>query len=441
MATLNAWMNGEHVGMWRVDRGSHTFAYAPSWLESDRARPLSLSLPFTPTLTVTGSVVENYFDNLLPDNDRIRERIGRRFGTRSLDAFTLLEAIGRDCVGAVQLLPDNSVPDGWNRVVSEPLSEAQVAATLRSVPMDPAAFARDGTPPFRISLAGAQEKTALALIAGRWCRPLGATPSTHIFKLPLGVIANASRIEMFDSVENEWLCAQIIHSLGLPAARTDMATFGDQRALIVERFDRVWASDDSWIVRLPQEDFCQAFGLPPRLKYEDDGGPSMSDGLTLLSGSSDAEADRLVFQLAQLAFWMMAAPDGHAKNFSLFLRQGNAYNMTPLYDVLSIWPYIGKKSRQLHTRDVRLAMALRSKNAHYHVYTIHARHWRALARKNGGPAVWEAMVAFVERVEGALDDVESRLPAGFPDRIWEPVSRGMRKQAQLFLSEAAAMNG
>ena len=440
MGVLSAWMNGEHVGAWRVDRGSHTFAYTSSWLASEKARPLSLSLPLTATLSITGTVVENYFDNLLPDNDRIRERIGRRFSTRSLDAFALLEAIGRDCVGAVQLLPEGTTPDGWDRVACEPLSEAEIAATLRSVPMDPTVATRDGTPPFRISLAGAQEKTAFAYIGGRWCRPLGATPSTHIFKLPLGVIANASRVDMFDSVENEWLCAQIIQALGLPAARTDMATFGDQRALIVERFDRAWAPDGEWIIRLPQEDFCQAFGLPPRLKYEADGGPSVADGLTLLAGSSDAATDRLAFQLAQLAFWLMAAPDGHAKNFSIFLRQGNAYDMTPLYDVLSIWPYVGTKSGQLHLRDVRLAMALRSKNAHYSLYTIHARHWYALARKNGGLAVWKAMIAFAEGVEGALDAVEARLPGGFPERIWGPVSRGMRRQAELFLAGAAGIS-
>jgi serine/threonine-protein kinase HipA len=433
-------MNGEHVGVWRVDRGSHTFAYAPSWMASERARPLSLSLPLTPARSITGAVVENYYDNLLPDNDRIRERIGRRFSTRSLDAFALLEAIGRDCVGAVQLLPEGTTPEGWDRVVSEPLNEAEIAAALRAVPMDPAVSRRDGAPPFRISLAGAQEKTAFAHIGGKWCRPLGATPSTHIFKLPLGLIANTSRIDMFDSIENEWLCAQIIQALGLPAARTDMATFGDQRTLIVERFDREWAPDGERIIRLPQEDFCQAFGLPPRLKYEDDGGPSVSDGLTLLAGSAEPESDRLTFQLAQLAFWLMAAPDGHAKNFSIFLRQGNAYDMTPLYDVLSVWPYVGKKSDQLHLRDVRLAMALRSKNAHYNLYTVHARHWYALARKNGGVAVWEAMIAFVENVGVALDAVEARLPNEFPDRIWGPVSQGMRKQAQLFLSGAAAIS-
>lgn len=440
MAALNAWMNGEWVGTWRVHRGTHSFTYTPTWLASEKSRPLSLSLPLTRTLEIKGEVVANYFDNLLPNNERIRERIGRRFKTKTLDAFALLEAIGRDCVGAVQLLPEGTTPNGWNRVECEPLTEAEVADALHAVPADPRTRPGDEAPTFRISLAGAQEKTAFTLASGQWCRPLGATPSTHIFKLPLGVIANTSRVEMFDSVENEWVCAQIIEALGLPMAHTEMASFGDQRALIVERFDREWVDDGKWIARLPQEDFCQALGQPPRLKYEEDGGPTLAAGLQLLSGSTDAPTDRLLFQLAQLAFWLMAAPDGHAKNFSIFLRQGNAYDMTPLYDVLSVWPYVGRGRGQIHLRDVRLAMAIRSKNTHYYLHTIQARHWHDLAMKNGGPDVWNAMQELAGSIDAALVEVEAKLPEDFPERVWAPIAQGMRSQAKKFLSEAAAFS-
>ena len=440
MAALNTWMNGEWVGTWRVNRGAHSFTYASSWLESAKSRPLSLSLPITLALEIKGEVVANYFDNLLPDNDRIRERIGRRFKTRTLDAFSLLEAIGRDCVGAVQLLPEDTTPDGWDRIECQPLTEADVAQVLQAVPADPHMRPGDEAPAFRISLAGAQEKTAFTQVDGQWCRPFGATPSTHIFKLPLGVIANTSRFEMFDSVENEWLCAQIIKALGLPMAHTEIARFEDQRVLVVERFDREWMNDGRWIARLPQEDFCQALGLPPRLKYEADGGPSSADGLALLAGSADAFTDRMVFQLAQLAFWLMAATDGHAKNFSIFLRQGNSYEMAPLYDVLSIWPYVGKGRGQLHLRDVRLAMALRSKNTHYDLCSVRARHWHNSAMKNGGPVVWDAMLNLVAQVEVALEAVETKLPKAFPVRIWTPIADGMRSQAKQFRSEASAIS-
>ncbi len=440
MAALDAWMNGEWVGTWQATRGAHRFTYSASWLESPKSRPLSLSLPLTRTLEIKGAAVANYFDNLLPDNDRIRERIGRRFKTRTLDTFALLEAIGRDCVGAVQLLPEGTPPDGWDKLAYEPLTDEQIAAALRTVPDDKPGRSADEPPPFRISLAGAQEKTAFVRVGKHWGRPLGATPSTHIFKLPLGVIANTSRVEMFDSVENEWLCAQIVTALGLPAATTTMGRFGDQRALIVERFDRQWMDGGKWIARLPQEDFCQALGLPPRLKYESDGGPTSADGLRLLSGSVDAAEDRTTFQLAQLAFWLMAAPDGHAKNFSIFLRQGNAYELTPLYDVLSIWPYFGKRSGQLHLRDVRLAMALRSKNTHYELHGIQARHWHGMAMKNGGPSVWASMLQMVDGLPHALDAVASKLPKNFPARIWDPISKGMRDQARKFQTEAIKLS-
>lgn len=438
MAALQVWMNGEWVGTWQVHRGTHSFEYALAWVGSEKVRPLSLSLPITPSRQIRGEVVAHYFDNLLPDNDRIRERIATRFKTRARDVFSLLEAIGRDCVGAVQLLPDGMTPDGWDRVTCEALSEREVAGILRGIPdAGPGRDAADTV--FRVSLAGAQEKTAFTRAKGRWCRPLGATPTTHIFKLPLGTIANTSRINLFDSVENEWVCAQIIAALGLPIAHTEMARFDDQQALVVERFDRAWMDRGRWIARLPQEDFCQALGMPPRLKYEADGGPSVAQSLQLLSRSSDAATDLQNFQLALLAFWIMAAPDGHAKNFSIFLRQGQAFDMAPLYDVLSIWPYVGKGRGQLHLREVRLAMAQRGKSAHYDLQGIQARHWHALAMKNGGPVVWEAMLGLAGRVEAALDAVEAGLPVGFPARIWEPIAGGMRSQAAKLLAGAQSL--
>lgn len=437
MAALNAWMNGEWVGTWEVQRGGHSFVYAPDWPASDKARPLSLSLPITHTRELRGEVVANYFDNLLPNSDAMRQRIGRRFNTRSLEPFALLEAIGRDCVGAVQLLPVGATPDGWDRITCEPQSRQQIADALRAEPTDAGIGPSGQTPGFRISLAGAQEKTAFTRVKGRWCRPIGATPSTHIFKLPLGVIANSGRVNLFDSVENEWLCAQILAALGLPVAHTEMAIFDDQRVLIVERFDRTWMNGATWIARLPQEDFCQALGQTPHLKYEADGGPGLGAALRLLAGSSDAQNDQHAFLLAQLAFWLMAAPDGHAKNFSIFLRQGNAFEMTPLYDVLSVWPYVGKARGQIHLRDLRLAMGLRSKRTHFHVHTIETRHWRQLALKNGGPAMWQAMCAMVGRLETALSKVASGLPAAFPERIWVPIAQGMRAQAAKFQAGAA----
>ena len=153
-AALGIWMNGELVGHWKVERGTSSLTYASEWLQSQKRRPLSLSLPITGARETRGQVVTNYFDNLLPDNQKIRERLSRRFRTRNAEAFTLLEAIGRDCVGAVQLLPEGMAPQGWDRIDCESLSDAGVRRLLDAVPSDtPLGQAADDEDLFRISLA------------------------------------------------------------------------------------------------------------------------------------------------------------------------------------------------------------------------------------------------------------------------------------------------
>lgn len=432
---LKVWMNGELVGMWSVDRNAHTFSYDPSWLASPRRRSLSLSLPISSSLEIKGDAVKNYFDNLLPDNEKIRARLAKRFRSKS-DTFGLLEAIGRDCVGAVQLLPDGANPDGWDRIECDPLSDKQIEEILQTVPSD-ASLNNDEHDLFRISIAGAQEKTALTRWKDQWCHPSGSTPTTHILKLPLGMLPlGQSRINASDSVQNEWLCAQIVTAFGLPVAPTSMATFGEQSALVVERFDREWMDNGSWIARLPQEDFCQALAVAPEKKYEKDGGPSMLKCVQLLQGSQNKN-DTLLFLLTQLIFFLLAAPDGHAKNYSIFLRRDDAYEMTPLYDILSVWPYLGSGSNQLHSKKAGLAMAMRSKNAHYIFQDIQTRHWQALAMKNGGAGVWEAMLIIVGSVDDVLNKVERQLPPDFPEHTWTSIAKGMQIEAKRFFSQIA----
>lgn len=428
---LDVWMNGVHVGTWFWLRtGTPGFRYAASWLHSPLARPLSLSLPLPAgTPEITGAAVANWFDNLLPDNERIRERLRRRFRTASASTADLLAALGRDCVGAVQLLPAGSEPPRVDLIESEPLRDAQVAKLLAGVTSSEPA--EDMGEELRISIAGAQEKTALLRIGTRWHRPLGATPTTHIFKLPMGLVGNM-RADMSTSVENEWLCAEVMKALGFPVATTEIACFGDVRVLIVERFDRRPMDGGRWIGRLPQEDFCQALGVSWQDKYESDGGPGIQACLSLLSASESASADKRRFVLAQLAFWLLAATDGHAKNFSIFLEAGGRFRMTPLYDVLSVWPIIGNGDSQLSPGRAKLAMALRSKNVHYHLHEVHTRHWRALAQQSGVPDAFDAMVALVGALPAALERVEAQLPKDFPERVWAPVRRGMLAHAQKF---------
>jgi len=432
---LNVWMNGELVGVWsRTRTGGHRLTYEETWLHSPRRRSLSLSLPIGPSREITGAAVSSYFENLLPENDNIRRRLSARFRTRNTEAFELLTAIGRDCVGAVQLLPPEMTPEGYDRVDGVPVNDAEVERLLRSVTAEPLPGMNEDSEEFRISIAGAQEKTALLCKQGKWFRPRGATPTTHILKLPLGLVGGGLQLDMSESIENEWLCAQILRELGFAVAKTEMAVFGAQKVLVVERFDRQWM-DERWIARLPQEDFCQALAVPPDRKYESDGGPGIEDALKLLSGSASPNADREQFLLVQLAFWLLAATDGHAKNFSVFLNAGDSYRLTPLYDVLSAWPIIGQGANSLSPQKARLAMGLRARNMHYRLREIRARHYRELAEKSGVPAVWDKMRELINNVPPSLAAVEKRLAPDFPRILWERISNGMLSQAGVFKNE------
>lgn len=436
MRALNVWINGDLVGTWVHGRNDvHTFTYDPVWETSPERRSLSLSLPLGSTSEIRGAPVIHYFDNLLPDADRIRKRLKMRYQTRSDQAFDLLEAIGRDCVGAVQLLPPGTEPAGFDELAYTPLDEAGVADQLRRVP-EWRGYAVTGPSDFRISIAGAQEKTALLKMGDQWCLPQGATPTSHIFKLPLGLVGGFD-YDLRHSVENEWLCLRFLNAVGLPVASAEIAQFEDQKALIVERFDRAWVPHhlkaDAWLARVPQEDFCQALGISPDQKYEVDGGPGMRESLRLLQGSQAAFVDRSIFVLAQFAFWLLAATDGHGKNFSIRLDSGDRYSLTPLYDVLSAWPIIGRGPISLSMEDATLAMAVRGRNAHYRLSEIQARHWKALAEGCGTSDVWGLMVNLATSIEGAIGCVMAQLPENYPIVLAETIFNGVRKQASRFL--------
>lgn len=424
---LNVWMNGQFVGEWRLPtRGPMEFLYDDAWKESAEARPLSLSLPLTPDpLPLRGEVVRNYFDNLLPDSDRIRARLQSRFRTRSGDAFDLLEAIGRDCVGAVQLLPPDRVPEDVFTINAEPLDESGIEQMLQTAVSGTSVLNTAEDDDFRISLAGAQEKTAFTFHGERWCRPHGSTPTTHIFKLPLGLVGNL-QADMRTSVENEWLCAQILAGFGLPVAPCEIARFGNQKVLIVERFDRKLASSGEYWLRLPQEDFCQATGLPPNLKYEADGGPGLLDIARILQNSEARDEDLRTLLTAQLLFWSLAGTDGHAKNFSIFLLAGGRYRLTPLYDVLSAWPVTGDAANLLDRQKLKLAMAVRGKNAHYRLRDIQRRHFIEPAAKCGFAGDMDQLItAYAQRCDAVLNEIATRLPEDFPEDVFTAVAKGL----------------
>ena len=428
-------MNADYVGSWYTSpREGEVLQYADSWIASAHGRALSLSLPFTPgNLPHRGEAVRAYFENLLPDSKEIRQRVARRYQTGSTDAFDLLMQVGRDCVGALQLLPDGMHPEAVNAVQATPLNEAEVARLLRDT-LNPGPLAGAGAhaQDLRISIAGAQEKTALLRFQGQWCRPQGATPTTHIFKLPMGLVGNM-KLDLSESVENEWLCAEILRAYGLPVAECEPLQFEDIKVLSVTRFDRAWVARDEqkpWLVRLPQEDFCQITAAPPHLKYEADGGPGVDRIMRLLNTSLYSERDKRIFFQSQMIFWMLWAPDGHAKNFSVFLRPGGGYELTPLYDILSVLPFLGEGKGKLSPFRVKMAMAVRSKNAHYLMRTIERRHWLSVGERYGvvtpdGLGAQAVVDDIVARTPAVVRAVRAKMPASFPEPLADSILQGL----------------
>jgi serine/threonine-protein kinase HipA len=427
--SLSIWANGERVGTWRISsQGVDGLHYDQSWVESEAGRPLSLSLPLD-VEAHPAAVVKNYFDNLLPDSQHIRDRLAQRFRTESTGAFDLLEAIGRDCVGAIQLLPEDMAPTNVERIEGAPLDEEGVERLL----LDTVSARGQGHEPegeLRISLAGAQEKTALLWHDGQWKRPRGATPTTHILKLPMGLVGHR-RADFSTSVENEWLCLNILQEFGMAVPRTAILRFGEQKVLGVERFDRRMHSSGRWLMRLPQEDFCQALGRPSHLKYESDGGPGMVDLAKILGQSVVSQDDLATLLKAQLLFWMLGAPDGHAKNFSIFLLARGRFRLTPLYDVMSIRPVEGNGQNQFSRHDVKMAMAVVGKNRHYKFKEIQRRHFNAMAQKCQYGSDAEPLIqAILEATSRVIDAVAARLPPGFPAVVSDRILAGLAKAAR-----------
>ncbi len=236
-------------------------------------------------------------------------------------------------------------------------------------------------------------------------------------------------MDLTSSVENEYLCLKILNALGLPAASAEMETFGGRRVLIVERFDRLWTGGQR-LLRLPQEDSCQALSVPPTLKCQSDGGPGISDILKILRGSDEPLSDQRSFLKANIAFWLMGATDGHAKNFSIFLSPGGRFRMTPLYDVISAQPSVD--SKQSLWKQFRLAMAFGTK-PHYQIRQIAPRHFFQTADSAGvGGEVVESVVhELLEGATAAVDSVVSKLPKNFPKQIASSIEAGIKGRLRL----------
>lgn len=427
-APLDVLINGRMVGnLEKETSGATKFTYAQSWLDWEHAFAVSLSLPIRET-PWTGAPVTAVFENLLPDNPNIRKRVAERTGAAGTDAYSLLEEIGRDCVGAMQFLHADDDHDLVPKIEGEEVSEEDIERILAGLARAPLGMDLDDD--FRISVAGAQEKTALLLKDGKWMRPSGATPTTHLLKPQLGEIPTASGIiDMNASVDNEHYCLTLLEEFGLKVANTWIETFGKRRVLVVERFDRRWRGTDN-LLRLPQEDCCQALGVPPAKKYQSQGGPGAVSILGLLQGSDEPMDDQRDFFIALILFWLIGATDGHAKNFSIFLRAGGRYRLTPMYDVLSAQPAFDRL--QIPNNRYKLAMSA-GDSRKYRILEIAGRHFIQTGKEAGigSTPIEMAIHSILQLASSAPARALGRMPSDFSLEIHESIERAISSRLNL----------
>ena len=361
---LIALLDGIEVGRVSRDaRGRLRFIYNGDWHNAADAYPLSLSMPLG-AQEQGRSVVEAFLWGLLPDNELVLARWAAKFHVSARNVFALISHVGEDCAGAVQFVtPERleAIRSGKEDEV-EWLDESEMAKRLEILRKDHAAW-RLPNDTGQFSLAGAQPKTALLLQNDRWGIPSGRLPTTHILKPPTG---------QFDGhAENEHICLMLARDLGLPAAQTKVTRFKEEIAIVIERYDRLANGND--IIRVHQEDVCQAFGIVPTRKYQNEGGPSPFDIIQLLRTHSTKREEDVDTFIGALGFnWLIAGTNAHAKNFSLLL-SGRRVRLAPLYDVASILPYEG-----FDMHKVKFAMKI---GGEYKLSQIGLRQWQKFARK------------------------------------------------------------
>jgi serine/threonine-protein kinase HipA len=360
---LIALLDGREIGSVHYKNSRLSFVYRESWRADPAAYPLSLSMPLG-SAEHGHARIEAFLWGLLPDNDRVLENWGRRFQVSPRNVFRLITHVGEDCAGAVQFVS----PERLEALFKEPasreiqwLSEADVAERLRALRADHSQW-RSAQDLGQFSLAGAQPKTALLFERKRWGVPSGRVPTTHILKPPTG--------EWDGHAENEHFSLRLARAAGLIVPNSTVQRFGDEVAIVIERYDRI-RQGDRWS-RIHQEDMCQALGLHPTRKYESDGGPDAAKiGELLRAQSSSPQEDVVSFVDSIIFNWLIAGTDAHAKNFGLLLGSNGAARLAPFYDLASVLPY-----RTINLEKAKLAMKI---GGEYRLRNIGSRNWQKFA--------------------------------------------------------------
>ena len=356
---LSVWLFGTHIGTLSQIDGRLNFSYESDWLNSSNSIPLSQSLPLQ--AKVFGDrATRPFFAGLLPEGDK-RKLIAQALHVSRQNDFAILDGIGGECAGAVTLLEPGQIPQAQNKPdLVRWLDEGELLRLIDEMPKRPMLAGEKG---LRLSLAGAQDKLPVVAEGDRIGLPLFNSPSSHILKPAIAGVEG--------SVFNEGFCLALANALKLDTVKAEIRRISDRHYLLVERYDRQVTADGR-LMRLHQEDFCQALGVAPEYKYQNEGGPDLSQAFELLRQATRPNAPQIL-KLLDFAIFnaMVGNHDAHGKNFSLlYTEQGIV--LAPFYDVLStaVYPYLTDK----------MAMKIGSK---YRFTEVQLRHWESFATAAG----------------------------------------------------------
>lgn len=355
---LFVWLFNEKVGTLRLEKGRLSFTYTKEYLARSNVVSLSASLPLQ-NEPFDDLQTRPFFSGLLPEG-RMRNLIAQQFQVSHHNDFALLDHIGGECAGAVTFLdPRQALPLRGNADI-EWLTDQKVIEILDELPRRPMLAGQDG---LRLSLAGAQDKLPVVFDGNRIGLPKNGTPSTHILKPAIYAVE--------DSVTNEGYCLGLAQSMNLSPVRSKVHHVLDRSFLLVERYDRI-VDVNKGLLRVHQEDFAQALGITPELKYQNEGGPNLTQCFELVRRATRPNAPQILRLFDYVIFnALIGNHDAHAKNFSL-LYSDKTPVLAPLYDALSTAVY--------PTLTPKMAMKIGSK---YKFSEVQARHWEQLAESVG----------------------------------------------------------
>ena len=401
-------MHGCHIATINERRRKMTLTYVEG--AARFGVPLiSVAMPMSAN-SYPDKIVRPFFHGLLPEGDAL-QMIAYDFDLATNDDFGLLARLGRDCAGALVVLPVGKTLDGdVDGKPRETLDDLEIGRRLRALPVHPLGV----TGSIRASLAGVQPKLLLARHDGRWCSPDPSHPSTHILK--------PSIVELEHSVANEAFCMAVAHGAGLAAAATTVADFDGVAVLVSERYDRQQNADGT-TRRLHQEDTCQALSIMTRVareKYEAFGGPNLRAIAKLLTEWGGSATDLLRHVTLSV---LVGNADLHGKNLSFLHAADGTVALAPIYDMMCTTYYDGRQGRRAVDTEMGLFIAEKTD-----ILTVdsddlisEARGWGV--KPSAARDIVESLAANVATaVDQVVDQLKVDVPIQLVDRVRERVA-------------------